>query len=422
MTAYAYLRKSSVHDPARELSYDMPLCVREFFPDRFKTAYRQKARWTLGIGLQSWSQLGWSGSLAAKYLLFRDRKGIVTSFISIVAYLLLVQFVLFYIAAVSGIWTVYYPPHLLTHGWTYWMATATLYSLSLRVVQRMYFVNRMYGWEHAILSVPRMVVGNFINFMAAARAWKMFIASIVTGKRLVWDKTMHDFPSDDHLIRERQRLGDVLTSWQAVHQDNLALALEQHTETQLPLGRILVSHGWLDEDTLAEAIAFQSDLVRAKISAGLVQAHASDLPVDICVRLRVLSLGVDADQRPIVATASVLSAATVAQLKNVLGVEPVQRIARDSEIAAALRLVAGGTDTFASIDSGAPHVPLLGDLLVEQGLIKRDVFEAAMQGYRPNIHGRIGDYLVEAGVIARTALECAAQLQRDFPLLDSRVA
>ena len=59
----------------------MPLCVREFFPDTFRTAYRQKARWTLGIGLQSWEQIGWQGSLANRYLLLRDRKGIVTSFV-----------------------------------------------------------------------------------------------------------------------------------------------------------------------------------------------------------------------------------------------------------------------------------------------------------------------------------------------------
>ena len=36
----------------------MPLCVREFFPDTFRTAYRQRARWTLGIGLQGWAADG----------------------------------------------------------------------------------------------------------------------------------------------------------------------------------------------------------------------------------------------------------------------------------------------------------------------------------------------------------------------------
>ena len=57
---------------AAQPAVHMPLGVREYFPDTFRTAYRQKARWTLGIGLQGWSQVGWEGSLATKYLLFRD--------------------------------------------------------------------------------------------------------------------------------------------------------------------------------------------------------------------------------------------------------------------------------------------------------------------------------------------------------------
>lgn len=88
----------------------MPLGIREFFPNTFKTAYRQKARWTLGIGLQGWSQVGWAGPLSTKYLLFRDRKGLVTSFVAILAYLLLLNFLVFLLADHMGWWTVYYPP------------------------------------------------------------------------------------------------------------------------------------------------------------------------------------------------------------------------------------------------------------------------------------------------------------------------
>lgn len=38
-------------------------------------------------------------------------------------------------------------------------AVALLY---LRVVQRAYFVGKMYGWEHGFLSIPRMVINNFL--------------------------------------------------------------------------------------------------------------------------------------------------------------------------------------------------------------------------------------------------------------------
>lgn len=95
----------------------MPLGVREYFPNTFRTAYRQKARWTLGIGLQGWQQVGWTGSLATKYLLFRDRKGLFTSFIAILAYLLLANFFLFYLADRFGWWKVYYPSYFRPGGW-----------------------------------------------------------------------------------------------------------------------------------------------------------------------------------------------------------------------------------------------------------------------------------------------------------------
>ncbi|PTW92110.1 glycosyl transferase family protein [Achromobacter mucicolens] len=235
----------------------MPLGVREYFPNTFRTAYRQKARWTLGIGLQGWQQVGWTGSLATKYLLFRDRKGLVTSFIAILAYVLLANFFVFYLADLFGWWTVYYPSYFRPGGWLVTLMWANAVALLLRVVQRAYFVGRMYGWEHALLSVPRMIVGNFINAMAAARAWRLFVGHLVTGKRLAWDKTMHDFPSTDQLAQQRQRLGELLLSWQAIDQSTLEQALEIQAREKKPLGQILTEQGWLDESTLHEAIRFQ---------------------------------------------------------------------------------------------------------------------------------------------------------------------
>ena len=237
----------------------MPLGIREYFPNTFKTAYRQKARWTLGIGLQGWSQVGWAGSLSTKYLLFRDRKGLVTSFIAILAYVLMLNFLLFILAEHMGWWTVYYPSLFTPNGWLVTLMGFNAVALLLRVVQRGWFVSRIYGWEHGLLAIPRMVIGNFINAMAAARAWKMFIVHLVTGKRLAWDKTMHDFPSSDQLPQQRQHLGELLLSWQAIDADKLAEALEiQRAEKRL-LGEILISKGWLDEATLHEAISFQKE-------------------------------------------------------------------------------------------------------------------------------------------------------------------
>jgi len=238
-------------------SIRMPMGVREYFPDTFRTAYRQKARWTLGIGLQGWEQVGWAGSLATKYLLFRDRKGLVTAFVALLGYLLMFNFMLFFAAELLGWWTVHYPPVFQVGGWLMTVMGMNAVALLLRVVQRVYFVASMYGWEHGLLSIPRMIIGNFINAMAAARAWRLFFAHKFFGTRLVWDKTMHDFPSADQLTRHHQRLGELLVSWRAIDENHLAQALELQRRSGQPLGRILIENGWLDTRTLDEAISFQ---------------------------------------------------------------------------------------------------------------------------------------------------------------------
>ncbi|MDB5899512.1 MAG: glycosyl transferase family protein, partial [Ramlibacter sp.] len=396
----------------RELLMQMPLCVREYFPDNFRAAYRQKARWVLGIGLQSWEQIKWRGrSNAARYLLLHDRKGVVTSFASILAYILVLHFILFHIGLATGWWHAYYPS-LFQEG-SIWrkMIYINAFFLALRAAHRVYFTTVLYGWEHGVMSLPRMVVGNFVNCMAVARAWKMYLGYLFKGNRLAWDKTAHEFPSSTQLARKRQRLGELLQSWNAVDEGAIQRALEQNAGGEVPLGRVLVSNGWLDEETLAEAIAYQADLPRAHLSADLVRKHAKDMPVELAVRHRAIHMGTNKNNRPILAVTSPLSEAALAEITQGIGAEPVQRIAREGELAVALRLLReDGGDRAPAVPTG----PLLGDMLIERGLLSRHKFEGAMQDYKPAQHGRIGDYLVECGVIGREVLEQVVAEQRSF--------
>ena len=74
--------------------------------------------------------------------------------------------------------------------------------LAWRVAQRAYFVQRLYGWAQGFWSIPRMVWGNFINFAATARAVRLYLRFLRTGKLIAWDKTTHTFPSEDDLPPE----------------------------------------------------------------------------------------------------------------------------------------------------------------------------------------------------------------------------
>ncbi len=401
---YRVLRKSWFRKPY-ELELEMPLCVRGLFPDTFRTAFRQKARWTVGIGLQGWEQMGWTGSLANRYLLFRDRKGVVTSFVSIIAYLIMVQLLGLIVLRNSGLWDTSFPTLFENNKLIVSLLLTNGFALAWRIAHRCYFTTELYGWQHGLLSAPRMIVGNFVNFMAASRAWRMFLVGKVFNRKLVWDKTMHDFPSTDLVAAAPRKLGSVLLSWQAINDTNLQTALNEQQTRHMPLGRILLSHGWLDDETLAEAIAFQNDLPRVFDVAH--KANASLLTDEFALRWRVVPLGLNEEGRAQIAVASPLTAEGLQQISAELGSEPVQLIARESEIVAQLRNVN-------AIDGqSVPNAkaPLLGDLLIEMGLLDRDVFSRAMLNYRPQHHGRIGDYLVDIGVLPRATIEQAVARQ-----------
>lgn len=401
---FRVMRKSWFR-PAYESTLNMPLCVREFFPDTFRTAFRQKARWTLGIGLQGWEQMGWTGSLANRYLLFRDRKSVVTSFVSIIAYLILIQLVALIVLRASGLWDTSFPTPFETTGLIQYLLIANGFALLWRIIHRCYFTSVLYGWQHGLLSIPRMVVGNFVNFMAAARAWRMFLVGKLLNRKLVWDKTMHDFPSADLVAHAPRKLGSVLVSWRAIEDHELQSALDEQQTRQLPLGRILLSHGWLDDETLAEAIAFQSGLPRVFDVASKAQP-SSVLDNEFALRWRAIPLAADQQGRAQIAVASPLPDEGRRQLTEHFGMEPVQLIARENEIVEQLRQ--------RGIVRGQPlssSAPLLGDLLIEEGLLDRQTFARAMLHYRPQKHGRIGDYLVDTGVLPRETIEQAVARQ-----------
>ena len=401
----------------------MPLSVREFFPDTFLTAYRQKSRWTLGIGLQSWEQIKFTGSWAAKYLLLRDRKGVFTAFISMLAYLSLLGFIAFHMLSAAGIWTVYYPSVFSVTEWFLPLMYFNAFSFLNRALHRIYFVTTLYGWQQGLWSLPRMIVGNFVNFMAVMRAWRMFLRYLFLGKPLVWDKTMHDFPSADVLAGQKRRLGELLVSWQAIGPDMLDKGVSEHQALRLPLGRVLVMNGWLDDETLAEAIAYQTGYARTSIDLATVWANRDQLPVDLCVQLRALYLGVDEHQRPLLAVAGPLAPVDMKAVANVLGADPVLRIVRESEIHAGLRHWREGMHKLSGESAAqawhpaaefAPGVapPLLGDLLANSQLIDRSRFEHAMSAYRPSLHGRVGAYLVDQGVVTREQVDMVLAMQR----------
>ena len=208
-------RRRSIMGKEHEVEIESVIAIREFFPDSFVASYRQRARWIYGIAFQGWLEMGWRGNWRTMYMLLRDRKGAVTSLVTIFAYALLITFLIATTAAE------YFNVQLFTdliasHDWMQQIIVINVALLLNRVAQRFYFVTNMYGPVQGLAAIPRMIVNNAINFCAAMRAWRLLGMHVFKNKSIAWDKTYHIYPSTDHLRDNKKRLGDLVVAWKAV--------------------------------------------------------------------------------------------------------------------------------------------------------------------------------------------------------------
>ena len=133
------------------------------------------------------------------------------------------------------------------------------------------------------------------------------------------------------------------------------------------------------------------------------------LPVNLCVRWRIAPLGADASGRIMLAAAGPVADEAQQAIAALLPQQPSWFIVRESEIAAAMRLMRHHGTAF---DAFAIEVPLLGDILLEMELVQRDSLTAMLARYHPDRDGRIGDFLVAEGVVTREAIQLAADVQQ----------
>jgi adsorption protein B len=171
--------------------------TRALFPETFRAAVRQKTRWLIGICLQSWANIGWVGDLRFRFTLYRDRKAVITNVINSLAYIVF-TYVLLYELARLGLTQFLSLPVLISANTMLWTLVVIDTGLMLwRMVHRYFSVTKIYGWVTGALSIPRLPVGNFINFTATVRAMWQYFTSRRRNKRIVWDKTSHTFPTPE---------------------------------------------------------------------------------------------------------------------------------------------------------------------------------------------------------------------------------
>lgn len=401
-------RRRSIMGKEHEVEIESVIAIREFFPDSFIASYRQRARWIYGIAFQGWLEMGWRGNWRTMYMLLRDRKGAVTSLVTIFAYVLLLTFLIATTAAE------YFDVQLFTdliasHDWMQQIIVINVALLLNRVAQRFYFVTSMYGPVQGLAAIPRMIVNNAINFCAAMRAWRMLGMHVFKNKSIAWDKTDHIYPSTDHLRDNKKRLGDLVVAWKAVSGDQLTQALQKQAISKEHLGKVLMREGWLTEDMLAEVLSYQNGLSRGTYDQKAVRASRALLSNDLAVRHRMLPAGRSEDGGVLIFAAAAPSDGAIAEIEEAIGQRPVIAIITESELADGLRALTAGEST-----TSKTRAPLLGDLLVEMGFVRRQELNYALRQYSPDRHGRFGDFLVAEGALTRDNLSAALAHQASF--------
>ncbi|HZW25082.1 MAG TPA: glycosyl transferase family protein [Gallionella sp.] len=389
------------------------IATREYFPSEFRAAYRQRARWILGVSFQGWQQMGWQGGLISNYLYFRDRKGIFTSFAGLLAYFLAANFSVLWMLHSAGYEYVRFPEFTQPESWIYSVILVNFWLFMNRIAQRVYFVAKLNGIEQGLLAIPRMLVGNVINFFSVCRAWKVFLIHIVTGKRVTWDKTQHSYPTMGELQRHRKLLGDLLLEWQAIEREHLDQALDMQKQTGKKLGQVLREAGLISEEVLADVVAEQSGLPRAGLLPDAVGKFAGRLPRYLVERYRAIPFADGEGGSLNLAVAEPLSQEALAEMQGEVAEPLACFIVCEAEIADALDWYNTGA---APRSVGAKNKrPLLGDVLLGMGALSLRQFESAMGAFEAKRDGLIGEYLVGRHLISRNQLEQALLLQRQNP-------
>jgi adsorption protein B len=222
------------------------VATREFFPQNWRSAMRQRTRWVMGIALQTWERHGWKGKPGEVYWLWRDRKGLLANPLSLLANLVFVY------GLATGIWQ-------RTSPLSVELCWATFSIQCVRITVRMACVARVYGVLFALGVPVRAVWANALNAAATFNAVGRYAIARAQKRPLKWLKTDHTYPNRAALLAHKRRLGEILVASGVIP----ALALKDALEAVRPgvlLGEHLVSTGQLSEDSLYEALSFQQGL------------------------------------------------------------------------------------------------------------------------------------------------------------------
>ena len=376
------------------------IATREYFPSTFRASVRQKSRWITGIAFQGWANIGWKGGGWTKYMLFRDRKVIVTNPVNALAYVVVVTVLALWFADRYFPDSYRYPPLVESGTWLWHLILVDTFFLLWRLFLRIFIAFLIYGWQHAALSLPRVVWANSVNFMAAMRASRLFARYLVGGK-LVWEKTSHQFPTKTELATFHSKLGELLLERRHINVAQLEEALARQKRDPRPLGAILLDMGVVGEDELIQTLGMQLRLSTAEIDPYETPLEVLEmLPRSLAVQYSVYPLEVKEDGTLLVAAHRVPTFEQLEVLSAAVGRKIELCLSARGDVAFAIRR------GYERLDEDAIARVRLGRVLLDRRLINPDQLESALRAQR-RAYRRLGDILVDQKVMTAEELDAA---------------
>ena len=293
------------------LSWDY-VATRSMFPNTFKTAVRQKTRWTLGITMQSFRLRDiFKGSIpfSGRYSLYRDQKAKIGNLLSCVGY----PVVIYFLASLFLPLIPIYPKYSLSWYLSLVVTVMMLERQSFRAIA----LYNIYGLRSAFFGclfpplLPiRTVWGNIINMVSTYKAYIQYFGGslkentsraealraeeynsnrdiqkenedLLAAERLntkaeidlqekaglkgvpedgpqekafVWAKTDHSFLEKPVLLGFHRKMGDVLIEKGILEARQVKRFLHQKNAEE-PMGLYLLQNGYITECQLIEALA-----------------------------------------------------------------------------------------------------------------------------------------------------------------------
>lgn len=284
------------------------VATREYFPDTWHAALRQRTRWVTGVALQGWQKFGWKGTPGERYWLWRDRKGLIGNPLSLLANLVFIY------GAATSIWTRISPASAR-------VGLATLALQALRLAIRIGCCARVYGFLFS-LGVPlRAVYANALNSAATFQALRRFAVARALGRPLRWLKTEHAYPTRAGLLSHQRMLGEILVGGGYLTASALSAAIESRPASAR-LGEHLVNTGCISARDLYEALGLQQGLPVAKVEPLAIPAGiARALPERIIRERRVVPFRV-ADGSLFLAGPEIPTGETAQAIRSFTALEP----------------------------------------------------------------------------------------------------